>query len=207
MPTAQGENPPAGLVAGITLPIERSFPTHLPDSIPAVSEPEFGPRICVVRHKLQILVARDISVCDPERLQVNLVERCLVIKAKVEMVRRALRMTNFSQAVAAFQLVPEKNFRRIYEAKRGIVDLQVPYQWGQANILVAAGSEIVSLAVSDDLLDIHGRWKPIEGNVLRIDDTDTIPTKEPTAYLGLQEQLDWNELTLLRDSERQIEEI
>jgi CPA1 family monovalent cation:H+ antiporter len=29
----------------------------------------------------------------------------------------------------------------------------------------------------------------------------------PTAYLGLQEQLDWNELTLLRDSERQIEEI
>ena len=27
------------------------------------------------------------------------------------------------------------------------------------------------------------------------------------AYLGLQEQLDWNELTLLRDSERQIEEI
>jgi monovalent cation/hydrogen antiporter len=29
----------------------------------------------------------------------------------------------------------------------------------------------------------------------------------PNAYLGLQEQLDWNELTLLRDSERQIEEI
>jgi monovalent cation/hydrogen antiporter len=29
----------------------------------------------------------------------------------------------------------------------------------------------------------------------------------PGAYLGLQEQLDWNELTLLRDSERQIEEI
>ena len=29
----------------------------------------------------------------------------------------------------------------------------------------------------------------------------------PTAYLGLQEQLDWTELTLLRDSERQIEEI
>ena len=29
----------------------------------------------------------------------------------------------------------------------------------------------------------------------------------PSAYLGLQEQLDWNELTLLRDSERQIEEI
>jgi monovalent cation/hydrogen antiporter len=29
----------------------------------------------------------------------------------------------------------------------------------------------------------------------------------PTTYLGLQEQLDWNELTLLRDSERQIEEI
>jgi CPA1 family monovalent cation:H+ antiporter len=29
----------------------------------------------------------------------------------------------------------------------------------------------------------------------------------PTAYLGLQEQLDWNELTLLRDSDRQIEEI
>jgi monovalent cation/hydrogen antiporter len=27
------------------------------------------------------------------------------------------------------------------------------------------------------------------------------------AYLGLQEQLDWSELTLLRDSERQIEEI
>ena len=30
---------------------------------------------------------------------------------------------------------------------------------------------------------------------------------DPTAYLGLQEQLDWNELTLLRDSQRQIEEI
>jgi monovalent cation/hydrogen antiporter len=29
----------------------------------------------------------------------------------------------------------------------------------------------------------------------------------PNAYLGLQEQLDWSELTLLRDSERQIEEI
>jgi monovalent cation/hydrogen antiporter len=29
----------------------------------------------------------------------------------------------------------------------------------------------------------------------------------PSIYLGLQEQLDWNELTLLRDSERQIEEI
>lgn len=29
----------------------------------------------------------------------------------------------------------------------------------------------------------------------------------PNDYLGLQEQLDWNELTLLRDSERQIEEI
>jgi monovalent cation/hydrogen antiporter len=29
----------------------------------------------------------------------------------------------------------------------------------------------------------------------------------PNAYLGLQEQLDWTELTLLRDSERQIEEI
>jgi monovalent cation/hydrogen antiporter len=29
----------------------------------------------------------------------------------------------------------------------------------------------------------------------------------PNVYLGLQEQLDWNELTLLRDSERQIEEI
>jgi monovalent cation/hydrogen antiporter len=29
----------------------------------------------------------------------------------------------------------------------------------------------------------------------------------PSAYLGLQEQLDWNELTLLRDSQRQIEEI
>jgi CPA1 family monovalent cation:H+ antiporter len=29
----------------------------------------------------------------------------------------------------------------------------------------------------------------------------------PNAYLGLQEQLDWNELTQLRDSERQIEEI
>jgi len=29
----------------------------------------------------------------------------------------------------------------------------------------------------------------------------------PDAYLGLQEQLDWNELTLLRDAERQIEEI
>ena len=29
----------------------------------------------------------------------------------------------------------------------------------------------------------------------------------PNAYLGLQEQLDWNELTLLRDSERRIEEI
>ncbi len=29
----------------------------------------------------------------------------------------------------------------------------------------------------------------------------------PAAYLGLQEQLDWNELTLLRDSQRQIEEI
>jgi monovalent cation/hydrogen antiporter len=29
----------------------------------------------------------------------------------------------------------------------------------------------------------------------------------PNSYLGLQEQLDWNELTLLRDSERQIEEI
>ena len=29
----------------------------------------------------------------------------------------------------------------------------------------------------------------------------------PSAYQGLQEQLDWNELTLLRDSERQIEEI
>ncbi len=29
----------------------------------------------------------------------------------------------------------------------------------------------------------------------------------PSDYLGLQEQLDWNELTLLRDSERQIEEI
>ena len=29
----------------------------------------------------------------------------------------------------------------------------------------------------------------------------------PQAYLGLQEQLDWNELTLLRDAERQIEEI
>jgi CPA1 family monovalent cation:H+ antiporter len=29
----------------------------------------------------------------------------------------------------------------------------------------------------------------------------------PSAYLGLQEQLDWNELTLLRDSERRIEEI
>jgi CPA1 family monovalent cation:H+ antiporter len=29
----------------------------------------------------------------------------------------------------------------------------------------------------------------------------------PTGYLGLQEQLDWDELTLLRDSERQIEEI
>lgn len=29
----------------------------------------------------------------------------------------------------------------------------------------------------------------------------------PESYLGLQEQLDWNELTLLRTSERQIEEI
>jgi monovalent cation/hydrogen antiporter len=29
----------------------------------------------------------------------------------------------------------------------------------------------------------------------------------PAGYLGLQEQLDWDELTLLRDSERQIEEI
>jgi CPA1 family monovalent cation:H+ antiporter len=29
----------------------------------------------------------------------------------------------------------------------------------------------------------------------------------PNVYLGLQEQLDWDELTLLRDSERQIEEI
>lgn len=29
----------------------------------------------------------------------------------------------------------------------------------------------------------------------------------PESYLGLQEQLDWNELTLLRASERQIEEI
>ena len=29
----------------------------------------------------------------------------------------------------------------------------------------------------------------------------------PNPYLGLQEQLDWNELNLLRDSERQIEEI
>ncbi len=29
----------------------------------------------------------------------------------------------------------------------------------------------------------------------------------PNAYLGLQEQLDWNELTMLRDSESQIEEI
>ena len=29
----------------------------------------------------------------------------------------------------------------------------------------------------------------------------------PNAYLGLQELLDWNELTLVRDSERQIEEI
>lgn len=29
----------------------------------------------------------------------------------------------------------------------------------------------------------------------------------PNVYLGLQEQLDWSELTLLRDSERQIEEI
>ncbi len=29
----------------------------------------------------------------------------------------------------------------------------------------------------------------------------------PNAYLGLQEQLDWNELTLVRDWERQIEEI
>jgi monovalent cation/hydrogen antiporter len=29
----------------------------------------------------------------------------------------------------------------------------------------------------------------------------------PSGYLGLQEQLDWNELTMLRDSESQIEEI
>jgi CPA1 family monovalent cation:H+ antiporter len=29
----------------------------------------------------------------------------------------------------------------------------------------------------------------------------------PTEYLGLQEQLDWHELTLLRDADRQIEEI
>jgi monovalent cation/hydrogen antiporter len=30
---------------------------------------------------------------------------------------------------------------------------------------------------------------------------------DPTGYLGLQEQLDWHELTLLRDADRQIEEI
>jgi hypothetical protein len=29
----------------------------------------------------------------------------------------------------------------------------------------------------------------------------------PEAYLGLQEHLDWSELTLLRDIDRKIEEI
>jgi hypothetical protein len=77
--------------------------------------------------------------------------------------------------VAPFQLVTKKIFGRVYEAKRGIVDLHVTYKFGEANLLIFAGSEIVSLAVSDDLLNVHMRRKLIEWDVTRIDNTGTIP--------------------------------
>jgi NhaP-type Na+/H+ or K+/H+ antiporter len=49
--------------------------------------------------------------------------------------------------------------------------------------------------------------KAIEAERDALETLRTDDTIGPSEYLGLQEQLDWNELTLLRDSDRQIEEI
>ena len=49
--------------------------------------------------------------------------------------------------------------------------------------------------------------KAIEAERDALETLRTDDTIGPTGYLGLQEQLDWQELTLLSDADRQIEEI
>src|SRR5580658_8708147 len=106
MPAPQGEDTPASLIMSIPLPVERGQPRPLGCHLPAVREPETGPCVSVIRHKLQVLPARDLAVCDLERRQVHLVARGFIGKAKIKRIAGIQPIPNLNQA--PFKAIPAK---------------------------------------------------------------------------------------------------
>src|SRR6266436_2311727 len=61
-------------------------------------------------------------------------------------------------AVIAFQLVAKEYLLRRDQTECRVVNLQIAYQRRQTNL----SASVISLAVSDELLDMHGRRKFVE---------------------------------------------
>jgi hypothetical protein len=98
MPPTQGEGAPSSFVRRIRFPVERRLPALLPHHVPALGKPKFGARVCAIRYEVEILTARDKTVCDLKRLQIDLVARGLIVEAEIERVRRVERITNLDES-------------------------------------------------------------------------------------------------------------
>src|SRR5690349_4548385 len=100
MPAAQGEDVPASLVRGIAFPKEGSLPTLVGHGVPPFGKPKLGTRVCVVRHKVQVLAACHSPAGDLKGFQIHPVTGSFVIKAKVQRVSGVRRITDFNQSTA-----------------------------------------------------------------------------------------------------------
>ena len=119
VPAPQGEDPPASLIMSIPLPVERGHPRPLVRHLPAVREPESRARVSVIRHKLQILPARHIAVCDLKRSQVDLVTRSFIVKAEIERIAAIQSITNFNQPPSKLCQLSVRDRMAIFFRKRG----------------------------------------------------------------------------------------
>src|SRR5580693_6003302 len=106
MPASKAEDLPASAVRGITFPIERRPPPLFPDRLPALGKPKLGTPVSIIGHKLQILMTRDATVCDPKGFHIDPVAGSFIVEAKIEAVRRIYRITNFGHT--AMEVVPLK---------------------------------------------------------------------------------------------------
>src|SRR4029077_786770 len=77
--------------------------------------------------------------------------------------------------IKTFELVTKKNLLRHDKAKCRIVDFQFANVRGQSQTCVCIRSGVVRFAVNNDFFDVDGRRKLVDGNVTRIDNTDTVP--------------------------------
>ncbi len=85
-------------------------------------------------------------------------------------------------AIPTFQLHAEVHLFRHHQAQRGVINRQVAHQRRQLRGrggCITVGALPVSLAVRDDLLDVHRGRKFVEGKVTRIDDADAVARQEP----------------------------